>query len=254
MLGYNHGTKRWRYFVINPAARGAMCSSICIQEGDVQKMFNHLRRKMDPITLSRGLQIVVETKSRPGFTPIWYNYPLESFINYVGDIPITDVTGEQIADWYSYVKTRPHRRETGKTLSAYTVHSYGRAIRAYFNHMVLLGHLEKSPFTIKLAILPRTTKPIVDDEDLDRMLRYASLNARDYAMLLIFRDSGARLGEIISMRVQTTIIEHFYKEPTIPGRFPRIVVLRDGEEPPEGCEEQWRGRSLVMSHKTGIQR
>lgn len=166
-------------------------------------MFKKLVTIFRPVTISKALEICVKNappnKRQGGH---WYEYPVQTLIDELGDIPIADVTPEMMKTWYYRVKGRPNLKPNKDTkLSPWTVDHYGRAIRAFFNRMVEMGHLEKSPFKIPLPRLPKKSKKEIAEVDIDRMVQWSERNPRDHAMVLVLRDSGCRVGELISMRV-----------------------------------------------------
>jgi integrase/recombinase XerD len=74
-------------------------------------------------------------------------------------------------------------------------------IRAFFNHLAEMGHIETSPCRIKIANPPRSGRKDIPAGDIEKMVRHAGRNARDRAIVLLLRDSGCRVGELVSMRV-----------------------------------------------------
>lgn len=211
-------------------------------------MFRKLVSRMFPVSLSRGLEMVNRLKSRGARKPHWYGKPVMDLVRVIGDKNVDEVTKEDLRFWYDNLRSRLHERK-GKTLSPYTVDSYARAVRSYFNLLIDMGHLDKSPWDLRLPTLPKTSKNAISDDDVTRMLKVASRNTRDHALLLILRDSGGRIGELVSMTVGNTHMERCYYNDGS-----RIIVLRDKELPPMGEAVFWRGRSLVMSEKNNQNR
>lgn len=174
---------------------------------------------VNPLTLSDALGLVVKLIQTGPKRPHWYDSPVQDLIDAIGDVPIQDVTADQIQGWYNDLKVRPHQRIPGKTLSPWTVDSYGRAIRAFFNHLVDAGLLDVSPAaSLKLPRLPAKKKKAIDEDDLDRMIAASEATARDHAIVLMLRDTGVRVGELCSMVVDNVEVD---------GDVGRVLVTDD---------------------------
>jgi site-specific recombinase XerD len=166
-------------------------------------LFDKLRRRMFPITLSKALDIVVDITRRSRKRPHWFDAPVGSLIECIGDKPIVEVTTDDVLHWYDWIRQKENDRKPGELLSPWTIDSYGRAVRAFFNHLVRAGHLEVSP--ARLMVLPRLPpkkKKDISDPELARMVQHSENNPRDHAIVLILRDSGCRVGELHSMTLE----------------------------------------------------
>lgn len=213
------------------------------------KIKDKLSEKMNGITLSKGLTVVLTAKKRPGYKPRWYKLPVKMLIEQVGDIPVRKVTPDMIDEWWENTRKMTHKR-TGKRLSPYTTDSYARGLKAYFGHLVKMGHLDSSPVAnLHLVKLPTTSKNAISDDDIAAMLEYAKMSPRNYAIILIFRDSGARLNELATMTREQLILERYYTIPSPHNQMPIVVPLAENEVPPEETEVYWRGRTLVYGTK-----
>lgn len=185
---------------------------------------------MRPLRLSQAIEIVARAKQSGRRRPHWYDSPVTDLISNIGDKQIDRVTPDDIALWYDSLHTRHHQRQPDRTLSAWTIDSYGRAVRAFFNALVDLGHLEVSPARhLRLPRLPPKRKKEIRPEDIERMVAAAEYNARDHAIVLVLRDSGIRVGELIDMTAEGLIIT-------------------------EDDQGQLGGRILIMDEKTSARR
>jgi len=154
--------------------------------------------------LSQGLDIVLRVTRRgrgERRADHWFKVPVHSLIACIGDKQLDEVTPEDIQRWYETLQTTRSETDPTKYLSPYTIDSYARAIRAYFNKLVEVGHLEKSPYKVRLSKLPKKPRKDIAQDDIDLMVRYSKHNIRDYALVLTLRDSGARVGELLTMQV-----------------------------------------------------
>lgn len=163
-------------------------------------MFEKIKRKLNPLTLSKALLIVRRVAARNREETDKFDRPITLLIEYLGeDAKVADITPEQLSGWYTYVKGLEHQRKPGQKLSLWTVNSYGRLVRAFFNHLVKMGHLEKTPWRVTIGRLPKLHRKDISQDDIDLMVKYSGLNIRDRAIVLILRDSGCRAGELLSM-------------------------------------------------------
>jgi site-specific recombinase XerD len=213
---------------------------------------------MSPVTLSRGLELVERLKSRGSYKPHWYSRPVELLIQQLGDIPIADVTEDDIFNWYETLSKSRNER-TGNLLSPYTINSYSRALRAYFSHLVRMGHLAETPAKkLKLPALPVTSKNAIPDDDLEKIIMASKMHTRDYAIVLILRDSGCRVGELVSMTTGNISIERYYIEQVEGEQFgefgsfrkKQIVLIPEDAPDPQGVKVRLRGRAMVLDTKT----
>lgn len=164
-------------------------------------MFDAIRRMFNPVPLSRALKISSNLHGPDSQTPRWYSTPVRQLIDRYGDIPITKLSTDQVDDWYKYIRSNGY--------SPYTVDSYVRALKAFLHRMRDLGHLPDGPTAaehIKLRRLPKRTPKGIDLDDAKRILDVARHDVRDWALVGMLYDSGCRLGELVSMRVDTTKI------------------------------------------------
>lgn len=91
-------------------------------------------------------------------------------------------------------------------LSAHSINSYLRAIRAAFNRWVTEGFLEATPFQkVKLPKPSRKIIPTFSEEQLDAFFRAIDTAThegfRDYTMFLLYLDTMCRLSEVTSAKV-----------------------------------------------------
>ena len=168
-------------------------------------MLDRLRRRMLPLPLSRGLQIVAGIASADA-TSNWYKTALNHFIKYYGDIPASSVTPEMVKAWseslYSY-----QNPISKKHMAAHSMNGYRRAVRAFFNHLERLELIKESPTKNFTFPEPPTLEPKhLSEPDAMAIVRMAE-SLRDQLMMQLLYDSGCRIGELVSIRVSSTVIE-----------------------------------------------
>lgn len=167
-----------------------------------------LVRMLRPLTLSRALEVVKHVQSQNGRSPDWFDIPVEELIGLFGDLPVTDINPSHIDQWYRYIKQRPHRRKPGQTLSPWTIDHYGRALKAFFGHLLDMGHIDTLPTRrLKLPKLPRAGKRDISLDDIEKMVRASRRDWRDHAIVLVLKDSGVRVSGLVSMTTYGLEIE-----------------------------------------------
>lgn len=163
---------------------------------------------MYPLSLSRGLDVVVEVTRKGRKRPHWFDSPIGSLIAFLGDVPVRNVTVDDVIAWYDWLRTKENDRKPGRKLSAWTIDSYARSVKSYFNKLIITGHLDISPARrLRLPRLPAKGKKEISQADIALMVQHSELNIRDHAIVLLLRDSGCRVGELTSIQVEAVKIE-----------------------------------------------
>lgn len=195
-------------------------------------MLDALRRMVAPITLSRGVKVAYRLAGSGRSRQNYYRHPVNSLMAYIGsrhlsvdgqswqdvrdaygrdalvkegNIAVKDVTQDMVFNWFDSLRDVEPLTRSGKRLSEYTINSYARMVKAFFNKMVEAGHIDRSPAaTLHLRKLPKKSKQAIAPGEIERMVKASKKNWRDHAVVLILRDSGCRVSELVSMRVSTT--------------------------------------------------
>src|SRR6266852_3725521 len=83
------------------------------------------------------------------------------------------------------------------------------SIQEYFKFLMSTGQLEKSP-ALNVAIPRREKKSrtYLRPDEYTRMLSAAGSNARDYAILQLFLQTGIRVSELAGMKLSDLDLEH----------------------------------------------
>ena len=100
-----------------------------------------------------------------------------------------------------------HRMDYGKTMSNITINNYLRNLRGFFNWLVDMEYIEKSPMRrIKMLPHQRTGKSYLTDNEVRTLFAVLDKDKfpeyRDYIVLMLMLDSGTRLGETLSVEVE----------------------------------------------------
>ncbi|TCM89581.1 integrase/recombinase XerD [Paenibacillus sp. BK033] len=122
---------------------------------------------------------------------------------------VDEVTSEHIREYVNYMSTKPkysgiENRETGATLSPYTVTFRLRTIRTFFNFLSAEGLVNANPIrNIKNPRFDKEDKETFTDDELRRLLSapdvstYAGL--RDRTLMLLLADTGLRINEALGL-------------------------------------------------------
>lgn len=170
-------------------------------------MLRRLRRVMLPVSLSRGLEIVQAMTNKDTDTDRWYAAAVKHFILHHGDVLARDVTPDMIRLWSNSLDAE--LAATGNPYSEWTKNSYRRAIRAYFNKLVEVGHLPPpGPAAgFRVPSPPKSLPKHLSDDEVQRLRQYARQSARDHAMIEMLVATGCRLSDLLTMRVSSLHIE-----------------------------------------------
>lgn len=119
----------------------------------------------------------------------------------------------------------------GDQVADSTTAMHYRSIRSFFSWLEREDELERTPF--KKMHAPKvedTPPPVLHPEQIERLLMDCKgrdfANRRDHALIIIFYDTGVRLGEILSMRADG--LDRDYRVISVTGKTgPRSVPLGD---------------------------
>lgn len=80
------------------------------------------------------------------------------------------------------------------------VRSRVKSLRACWSFLVAEELATENVFARIQVTVPEEAQPILSDEELDRILAHAKPNRRDYALIVMLADTGARKGEVAAVR------------------------------------------------------
>jgi len=97
--------------------------------------------------------------------------------------------------------SHPYNKPQPAKLSAQSIETYCRAIRAFFGFLKREGFIENNTLAkVKMPKVPEVVIPTFTEKELERLLarpdRGSNEGFRDYCLLLIFIDTGIRLSEL----------------------------------------------------------
>jgi len=100
----------------------------------------------------------------------------------------------------------PYTHSQSNELSAISINSYLRAIRAAFNRWVNEGFLEQTPFEkVRIPKAPKKIIPTFTKEQIEALLDVIDTahpeGFRDYLLILLYLDTACRLTEVTNLRI-----------------------------------------------------
>lgn len=196
-------------------------------------ILHKVKQMIAPLTISEALALVKSQYDKKSKARYWHNTPIRLLCKILEcekqgipvnrttftkialievdensyGFPITAVTYEHIERWEFYVDNAPNERSP-RPRSEHTKNSYKRAMRAFWNKLVHLKHVDRSPADILTfgGLPPHEPKHLTDDQ-VQRLLDAASQSVRDYAMVQVLRSSGIRLAGLIGLTMDDLRID-----------------------------------------------
>jgi integrase/recombinase XerC len=156
-----------------------------------------------PITLEKSLAVFLDAlsgKNRSAATIRAYQTDLSQFMIFLHatSVLITspqDVQKVDILDYFSFLAK--------KDLTGVARARKLSAIREYFRFLEGLGRIDKSPTAgVETPKREKNTRQFLRSDEYTKMLSLAGANPRDYAILQVFLQTGIRVSELASLRMQ----------------------------------------------------
>lgn len=150
--------------------------------------------------ISDGLAIVSRLMSHNKQS--WYQTSITGLVDVIGDLRLCDVTPDHIREYSDIIDRRD--------LSAHTKNTYRRAVRAFFNHMVAVGHIDEDNNPVKgfrIAAPPPLPPKHLQPDEIARLLSHATGDPRNHALMLMLHETGARISDLASMRMSNLVIQ-----------------------------------------------
>ena len=124
----------------------------------------------------------------------------------------------------------PYTKIQDNELSAISVNSYLRAIRAAFNRWVAEGFIHDTPFEkVKVPKAPKKVIPTFSQEQISALLNVidtsTAVGFRDHLLILLYLDTGCRLSEITNLRISDVNIREGYLRVLGKGHKERVVPI-----------------------------
>jgi integrase len=150
-------------------------------------------------------------------TITFYKNRLPSLIKYLGDIDISQITLDDLRLWRTKLSQRDvkykdhkyHPPVKGK-LSPYTIRTYVRCARRFFNWLEEDGKLDNNPaLRLKMPAKPDLPRKGISKTDLEKIIIAAEeTSVRDLAIVLFLADTGCRVGGLANLKNEDIDLTH----------------------------------------------
>lgn len=182
------------------------------------------------ISLSRAINewlMDCKLENKSPATLRFYRYFTKGFLADIGDRPIGQITPDMVRLYFANAQDGHQHAHASRF----------RAIRRLFRWAVEMHYIEHSPVTIKPPKVPEVIQPTLSAADCDALLKACSgkFASRDKAILLVFMDTGARLGEMTRLKLDHVSLEGRLLKLLGKGNKERIVAIR-----PETARTIWQ--------------
>lgn len=139
----------------------------------------------------------------------WYRQRIIPLVFYLGD-PEVDKIDLFDLERFRGSLNRPSRAKGRKgKISVYTIHGYVRAIKRFFHYLKTRKIIKSDPSVdLEKPKLPKQPRKGITARDAAAMLKAASCDPRDYAILLFMRDTGCRAGGVYNLLTDNLDILH----------------------------------------------
>ena len=190
-------------------------------EGRQGNMGKRTKRELMMITLQKATGLYLAIIGTEGKSPRYIDF-LKTRLCYINrymqetysqDIKLQEMTVEDGRDYMRSLmertkryKDHPMRTEEDGKLKVQNIHGLGRAVRSFSTWAFEEEYLEENVMRwLKFPQLPNTNPETFSEEEIQRVLK-ASLNEtdeklRNYAILMLFLDTGIRLDELVNLKL-----------------------------------------------------
>lgn len=160
-----------------------------------------------------------------------YNYLCEFFsqLEQKGMLDITQITAQEVSNYYDYISERPSKKDGG-ILSQKTTHGHMRNVRDLFVMLQNNGVTKTNPCSTLKFHYPRETaeRTILDQEEI-RALYKTSESAQERAILSMAYGCGLRVGELVKCDIEDIRLrEKIVIVPVGKGNKRRVVPISSG--------------------------
>jgi integrase/recombinase XerC len=158
---------------------------------------------MHTITLEKGLATFLNAlsgKNRSQATIRAYQTDIQQFISFLHEISVSttspqDVEKVDILEYFSFLAK--------KDLTGVARARKLSALREYFRFLEGIGEIEKSPTAgVETPKREKNARQFLRSDEYTKMLSLAGANARDYAILQVFLQTGIRVSELASLTLR----------------------------------------------------
>ncbi len=169
----------------------------------------------------------------------WYSANLKSFRNYLKSRHLPDsldtIDTKLLREYVLYLMKRtryedhPYTPAKTELLSSATIHGHVRTLRAFFNWLVVEGLAQDNPANgLKPPKVVRKVVSTLSDEEIGTILNTFSISpsdARNQTLFMILLDTGLRIGELVSLKMDDVHMDEGYLKVMGKGKKERIVPI-----------------------------
>ncbi len=173
---------------------------------------------------------------KSNLTPAAYRKKLKRLVEFLGDVAVESVQPADIERFRQAMLTQQVKRRGAQVvvapLSAWYTRGVLRMVKYLFTWLYDEGYLTVNPAArLKLPKLPQAQPKAIDQATFEKLLEAAAASgemwarARDVAFLCLLRDTGCRLGGLLSARVSDVDIEQHRMQVVEKGERVRYVFF-----------------------------
>jgi site-specific recombinase XerD len=155
------------------------------------------------MTLEKGLAVFLNAlsgKNRSAATLRAYQTDIQQFIVFLHEISVStgtpkDVSKVDVLEYFSFLSK--------KDLTGVARARKMSALREYFRFLEGIGEIEKSPTAgVETPKREKNARQFLRSDEYTKMLSLAGANARDYAILQVFLQTGIRVSELAHLKIR----------------------------------------------------
>jgi site-specific recombinase XerD len=177
-------------------------------------------------TLSEALiayRIFAQAEGKSPKTVQWITSSVSYFSDFLGPgrQEIENLTGNDLRHFIIALQQRPKflnhpfNKPKQEKISAQSIQTYARAIRTFFSHLYREEMIGRNPMQkVKMPKVPNVAVPTFSQKEVETLLsrpdKKTDTGFRDYAMMLSFIDTTARLFEIAMLEENDVDLENGY--------------------------------------------
>lgn len=146
------------------------------------------------------IEYIKKERNYSDYTETNYMIDLDNYSDYINKkrISYKDITYKQITEYIKYLKEE-------KELNSTSINRHLSSLRSFYNYLIRIGNINNNPFKLvrgpKKAIkLPNYMK-YSEFEEMVNSCDETDLGVRNRAILEILLSTGARVGEIINVKL-----------------------------------------------------
>lgn len=146
------------------------------------------------------IEYIKKERNYSDYTETNYMIDLDNYSNYINKkrISYKNITYKQITEYIKYLKEE-------KELNSTSINRHLSSLRSFYNYLIRIGNINNNPFKLvrgpKKAIkLPNYMK-YSEFEEMVNSCDETDLGVRNRAILEILLSTGARVGEIINVKL-----------------------------------------------------